>query len=291
MIDCTSKMETNVSLTFFLIVVFSILDVEALKNMFIRVPEAVRIGDSVTLVCDYDLETAALYTIKWYRNDEEFYRFVPKESPPSQMFDVAHLNVDISKSNTREVTLTNVEKETSGEFKCEVTADAPLFHTDIRTARLLVAEIPEDGPVLKVEVQKITPGSYLRANCTTPGSHPAMNVTWYINDVQVGSDLEVHIQKTVIRFEALAGLETVVSTISTRANPDLFKSGKLKLRCSATMFTLYTSSRETEIQEDAPKLALIMIQDAQASEGSSTKSKYIHVFLSLLTSLLPTFFQ
>ncbi|KAJ8945760.1 hypothetical protein NQ318_022858 [Aromia moschata] len=62
--------------------------------MEIKVPEAVRLGDSVTLACDYDLESVALYTIKWYRYDEEFYRYVPKESPPSKVFAMAHLNVD-----------------------------------------------------------------------------------------------------------------------------------------------------------------------------------------------------
>lgn len=64
--------------------------------MDIKVPEAVRVGDTVTLACDYDLEQVALYTIKWYRNDEEFYRYVPKESPPSRVFLMPHLSVDVS---------------------------------------------------------------------------------------------------------------------------------------------------------------------------------------------------
>lgn len=45
----------------------------------------------------------------------------------------------LSRSNSREVTLTGVDRKTSGEFKCEVSADAPLFHTEIRAAHLLVA--------------------------------------------------------------------------------------------------------------------------------------------------------
>lgn len=53
-------------------------------------------GDTVTLVCEYDLEQVALYTIKWYRNEVEFYRYVPKESPPSKAFSVPHINVDVS---------------------------------------------------------------------------------------------------------------------------------------------------------------------------------------------------
>lgn len=47
----------------------------------------------------------------------------------------------MSRSNSTEVTLTDVKRETSGEFKCEVSADAPSFHTEIRAAHLLVAGI------------------------------------------------------------------------------------------------------------------------------------------------------
>lgn len=54
-------------------------------------------GETVTLACEYDLEQVALYTIKWYRNEVEFYRFVPKESPPSKAFSMPHINVDVSR--------------------------------------------------------------------------------------------------------------------------------------------------------------------------------------------------
>ncbi|KAI4469094.1 beat protein [Holotrichia oblita] len=71
------------------------VNTSALRDMYIKVPEAVRIGDTVTLSCDYDLEQVALYTIKWYRYDEEFYRYVPKESPPSRVFPMEHITVDL----------------------------------------------------------------------------------------------------------------------------------------------------------------------------------------------------
>lgn len=64
--------------------------------MLLKIPEVVKVGSSVTLLCDYDLESVALYSIKWYRNEEEFYRYTPKESPPSQVFDLSDLKVDVS---------------------------------------------------------------------------------------------------------------------------------------------------------------------------------------------------
>lgn len=59
-------------------------------------PEAVRAGSHVKLLCDYDLEQAALYSIKWYRGEEEFYRYVPKESPPTRVFALPGVHVDVS---------------------------------------------------------------------------------------------------------------------------------------------------------------------------------------------------
>jgi hypothetical protein len=67
-----------------------------LRDVRLEVPEAVRRGESVKLVCEYDLEHAALYSIKWYKGDDEFYRYVPKESPPTRVFPLPGVNVDVS---------------------------------------------------------------------------------------------------------------------------------------------------------------------------------------------------
>ncbi|KAB0804631.1 hypothetical protein PPYR_01601 [Photinus pyralis] len=180
------------------------------------------------------------------------------------------LDLKVSRSNAQEVTLTNVERETSGEFKCEVSADAPLFHTEIRAAHLLVADIPDDGPVLTTQLQKVAPGAKIKANCTSPPAYPAVNITWFVNDVEVISKFGIHIQRFTERYNlAIPQLETVHSVIAIKAVPDIFKNGKLKLRCLATMFTLYRRTEELEVQEDAPLLALIMVPTTQSSEGKA----------------------
>ncbi|KAJ8939011.1 hypothetical protein NQ314_011261 [Rhamnusium bicolor] len=72
------------------------MESSTLRAMKIRVPEVAQSGDTVTLSCEYDLEQVALYSIKWYWNEEEFYRFVPKESPPFRAFSMKYVNVDVS---------------------------------------------------------------------------------------------------------------------------------------------------------------------------------------------------
>ena len=59
------------------------------------VPERVRIGDSVILTCNYDLEDAQLYAIKWYIEDGEFYRYVPKKDPPHDTFPVRNIKINV----------------------------------------------------------------------------------------------------------------------------------------------------------------------------------------------------
>lgn len=88
---------------------------QCLRGVRLDVPEAVLTGDRVRLACDYDLEHAALYSIKWYRGDEEFYRFVPKESPPTRVFPLPGIRVDVS-SRHNSCSLCSVERMT-----CHVT--------------------------------------------------------------------------------------------------------------------------------------------------------------------------
>lgn len=69
----------------------------ALRDGRVKVPAAVRKGEKAQLVCEYDLEGDSLYSIKWYKGRREFYRYTPKENPPSKTFAVSAINVDVSK--------------------------------------------------------------------------------------------------------------------------------------------------------------------------------------------------
>lgn len=52
---------------------------------------------------------------------------------------VCYILLQVSVSNARKVTLLSVERSLSGLFQCEVSADAPLFHTDVKAAEMTVA--------------------------------------------------------------------------------------------------------------------------------------------------------
>lgn len=50
----------------------------------------------VRLECHYEMEGDALYAVKWYKDGNEFYRYVPRDNPPIQVFDLKGINVDVS---------------------------------------------------------------------------------------------------------------------------------------------------------------------------------------------------
>lgn len=66
-----------------------------LKIIKFDVPLARANGSSAVLHCDYDLESSELYSVKFYKDYVEFYRYLPNDHPPAQAFklDGIHLNV------------------------------------------------------------------------------------------------------------------------------------------------------------------------------------------------------
>ncbi|XP_017781776.1 PREDICTED: uncharacterized protein LOC108566424, partial [Nicrophorus vespilloides] len=103
--------------------------VEALKDVEVIVPQAVKVGDTVTLQCRYNLEEEPLYTLKWYKGSREFYRYIPKELPSTQVFPFQDIDVDLAKSNENSIVLRNLKPEHTGRYRCEVSSDAPNFYT------------------------------------------------------------------------------------------------------------------------------------------------------------------
>ena len=67
----------------------------------------VKVGQTVELKCDYDLAGEPLYSLKWYKDNIEFYRWMPRERPPTLTFPVPGTEVS-SESHHRTVKLLNV---------------------------------------------------------------------------------------------------------------------------------------------------------------------------------------
>lgn len=76
----------------------SISGTQGVRLTRMDVPSAVVVGDSIWLNCSYDLEEDQLYSIKWYKNNYEFYRFLengPNDEPTTKEYQLPGINLDV----------------------------------------------------------------------------------------------------------------------------------------------------------------------------------------------------
>lgn len=67
-----------------------------LKWVRISVPQYRLPGESALMRCDFELGNDTLYSLKWYKDMEEFYRFVPRAKPKTSWYEVDGIHVDVS---------------------------------------------------------------------------------------------------------------------------------------------------------------------------------------------------
>lgn len=92
----------------------------------------------------------------------------------------------MDKSGEHTVTLRSVSRNLSGKYQCEVSADAPLFHTGTNTAKMFVVDLPKQKPRLLINgmsnsKKSVAIGEKLKATCISGPSYPPVNFTWLIN--------------------------------------------------------------------------------------------------------------
>ncbi|KAE8752566.1 hypothetical protein FOCC_FOCC000688 [Frankliniella occidentalis] len=105
--------------------------VAPLKDVHVVIPKAVRRGEDATLKCEYDLEGERLYQLKWYKGQDEFFRYTPGEGEAP---------FKRERSSRWHVTLHKVNMSAEGRYACEVSADAPSFSTSLVEDRLIVVD-------------------------------------------------------------------------------------------------------------------------------------------------------
>ncbi|KAG8190150.1 hypothetical protein JTE90_026717 [Oedothorax gibbosus] len=109
----------------------------------LQVPDLIETGgQGVKLVCVFDAEAEDLYSVKWYKDDLEFFRFLPKDKPANQFFAIGDVEVDMSRSSNGTVFLKNPQRSAEGMYRCEVSADAPSFQSIFSEKFMAVEDRP-----------------------------------------------------------------------------------------------------------------------------------------------------
>ena len=61
----------------------------------LTVPGQLILGSGASLGCDYNLEGSKLYSVKWYKDGQEFFRFMPSMDNKIEVFSVRGVNVEV----------------------------------------------------------------------------------------------------------------------------------------------------------------------------------------------------
>ncbi|XP_064119838.1 uncharacterized protein LOC135224606 isoform X2 [Macrobrachium nipponense] len=184
------RLETHRFLFYVFFLLNSVGRITGVRITDLRVPSVALKGDEVRLVCDYKEENgASLYTLKWYKDDQEFYRHQPGISPhttqercqDAYMYTVEGVSVDCWMSTEREVVLLNADRRTSGEFQCEVIGEHPKFRKEFRKSNLTVYDEPLLAPHIVGTKDTYSPSEYVSLNCTSANQEYDPDLTWKIN--------------------------------------------------------------------------------------------------------------
>ena len=111
----------------------------------VSAPPQLILGQSATLECNFDLEGSRLYSVKWYKNGEEFYRYMPAMERQYDVFRVQGVHIDLAYSNYKTVHMSSVSLDTRGVYRCEVSNEFPVFNTVSQSVHLhVVGETSND---------------------------------------------------------------------------------------------------------------------------------------------------
>lgn len=230
---------------------------------------AVENGQSAFLQIFYDLEGDQLYSVKWYRRDREFYRYTPRDDPPSKSFALEGVNVLLEQSNSTHVLLTNVSFNTSGEYRCEISADAPSFFTKAAGAILEVVEVPRHDPEILGLSSRYRLNDVLKAECKSKDSKPAANLTWLANGLPVD---QAKIRRHHPHHSKNNKLFSAQSALHLQLSRDHFADGRLKIRCIASLYNVYYRSSEKSVELERPKQR----KQGHGKHGQQHHNQYQH---------------
>ncbi|XP_042880065.1 uncharacterized protein LOC122258305 [Penaeus japonicus] len=223
----------------------------AMKGLKVKVPRVAYIGDDAELECNFPgADTTSLYSIKWWRDNDQFYQYIPKHKEPKMQFNVFGIKVDPQNSTEFKVSLKDLTANSSGVFTCEVILDDN-FETLRESANMTVIDPPDRntagkyGPSIEVEgwsgvgPLEIRDGELLEAVCVARGANPPVDLAWYFNGSKAPSEL---VRPQSRRWEGRNNTYTSALRLVFSADEMWDEQGRLDLKCKAVIPGIFSES-------------------------------------------------
>lgn len=284
----TTTANTHLQLWYILHVILVLIDITSSLTMTeVKIPNHIMRLKSALLGCRYALDGESLYSVKWYKDGHEIYRYVPRDKPPGQAFPLPGVNIDLRNSSDTQVMLKRVTLQSSGLYRCEVSGEAPAFNTVSESETMIVVVTPAHGPRITGGQPRYQIGDTVRVNCTSSPSKPACHLSWLINGEPAQKQHLKQYDKVVVNRD---GLEMSRLGLEFRVRGYHFKHGDMKLKCVAKISSLYWQSNEESVESDrqqrAPALESRETVAAKSSTIASAASRQPSHVILLLPALL-----
>ncbi|XP_058796522.1 uncharacterized protein LOC131667239 isoform X2 [Phymastichus coffea] len=249
----------------------------------VMVPKEAELSKSAKLECNWKLNgNASLYSVKWYKDEYEFFSYNPDNRDNTITTRILNgVVVDERASKKNEVMLTDLTLNSTGQYKCEVSTDAPFYHTNYSTGHLTVISLPSQGPEIRGLGTQYALGENVTANCTAWPSVPQAKLHWTVNNKEVPD-------KYVIKHKPHSPLDNQGTPNSLGLRLELESrhmagsGGTLRVRCVS-----HVASRRQEVEQTA-KLTHANNQRYSAGDLRSRASIVSLSSIALLAALLLT---
>ncbi|XP_032454102.1 uncharacterized protein LOC100679863 isoform X2 [Nasonia vitripennis] len=219
--------------------------------------------------CEYDLKGNELYTVGWYKGDEQLLLYSPSKRPEDN---VHKEHVSIEHSNAEQLTLLGHQDDMranmelyQGTYTCEVTLERS-FDTGYASANVSVAILPQKNPVLDGVQNHYQIGEYLDATCTSAPSLPPAELTFYLNNQEMPSR---------DKSQQPIGDATVSRlSLSMPLQRQHFPGGSMNLTCRATLPGVeldrdYRTTKLATLAANNQRLAQELPRMSSTSAGTS----------------------
>ncbi|KAK8776602.1 hypothetical protein V5799_030056 [Amblyomma americanum] len=226
---------------------------EGLRLVRLDMPGVVIRGDPVWLNCSFDLELDDLYSVKWYKNNREFFRYLPNEEPPGQAYKLSGVYVDVPADYERmypvfsdqvllyhsSLGLTFTAEPhhfTYGIMKLKCTATVSGAYS-LSSEEIVAAQdakntgADDDKPTITGGQTSYHVGDLVNVTCTYARHKRRVDLQWHLNDKEVSNRYLVHYPPQ--RLES--GRQVASLGLRFTVRPSHFVNDEMRIKCTATL--------------------------------------------------------
>ncbi|KAK9753448.1 CD80-like C2-set immunoglobulin domain [Popillia japonica] len=178
-----------------------------------------------------------LYAVKWYKDDQEFFRYMPGQTPATITFPVAGVHLVTSATDCGhdhcKVRLHGLTRDHSGgAYRCEISSEAPTFRLASETHNVTIAALPKGELRIEGLAPEYLEGEPVNVDCVSELADPAPILSWYINGHQAPSK---YVGDQTSSKPDLLGLVSRSLSLRFNAERKFFHGEKLEISCRSSL--------------------------------------------------------